>query len=297
MTQQNETDPAQPTAAEPQASPTPVFPSPYLDGGAAVPEAYLAPPQPGEPPYGTPPYPRGGRVVGGRPGNGRAGYAQPNGPQGNGQARYRQSASGRPAIGFGAAAHRDPALASPWLRLVASTLDWFIILVVSVIAFWSPLSQVWRAVRAVTGHYPDLTSPAAQAALNSISRSPTNQHALVYWFLGIFGIALAYYWVQHAAWGATIGKRALGLRVVRASDQSRVSVLTTGIRTVAYLVGPAIFLLLLYPVNVAGGLLWAADAGMPLVSSRAQSLHDRLAGTIVVRKSALGQPSRPPGSW
>jgi uncharacterized RDD family membrane protein YckC len=172
-----------------------------------------------------------------------------------------------------------------------------IITLVSVIAFWSQLSEVVRQVQAITTRYPDLASPAAQAAINSISRDSANQHALLYWFLGIFGIAFVYYWVQHAAWGATLGKRALGMRVVRAADQSRIGVLAAGLRTVAYLAGPAMFLLLLSPVNVVGGVLWAADAGLPLLDARAQSLHDKLAGTTVIRQRPSNQRSQPPSPW
>jgi uncharacterized RDD family membrane protein YckC len=172
-----------------------------------------------------------------------------------------------------------------------------IIITVSVAAFWSPLSQVWRDVQAVTGRYSDLASPAAQAAINSIARNQTNQHALLYWFLGIFGIALVYFWVQHAAWGATVGKRALGMRVVRATDHSGIGVAAAGIRTVTFLIGPAVFLLLLTPFNVAGGVLWAADCGLSVLDSQAQSLHDKLAGTVVVRQRYLDQRARSSSRW
>jgi uncharacterized RDD family membrane protein YckC len=256
-----------------------------------VPEAYLAPPQAGQPSYGTAARPGSGRPFGGRPGYGQAGHGRPAG----GQPGDGQPAGARPA--YGLATRRDPALAPAWQRLVAQTIDWAIIVVVSVIVFWSQLSVVWREVQAITGRYPDLTSPAAQAAINSISRDPANQHALLYWFLGIFGLALGYYWVQHAAWGATIGKRAMGVRVVRATDRSRVGVLAAGIRSVTFLVGPAVFLLLAYPANVLGGILWAADSGLPLLDSRAQSLHDKLAGTVVVRKRVLDEQARQAGTW
>jgi uncharacterized RDD family membrane protein YckC len=260
--------PPQPTPARPAAAPS-------LYGYEALPEAYLAPPQPGQPRYGTP-HPGSGRPFAGRPG-----YGQPAG----GQRGAGRPAAARP--GTGAAARRDPALAPPWQRLAAQTIDWVIIIVLSVSVFWSQLSVVWREVEAVTGRFPNLTTPAAQAALNSISSSSSNQHALLYWFLGMFGIALAYYWVQQAVWGATVGKFALGVRVVRASDQSRLGVLMAGVRTVAFLLGPAIFLLLIPPINVVGGVLWAADAGLPLLDSRAQSLHDKVAGTVVVRQRSL----------
>ncbi|MGH3305705.1 MAG: hypothetical protein ACRDOK_29385, partial [Streptosporangiaceae bacterium] len=73
MTQQNETEhhgagPEQPTgapAASPSAPAGPIYPSPYLDGGGAAPEAYLAPPQPGQPRFGTPRRAPGGRPFGG----------------------------------------------------------------------------------------------------------------------------------------------------------------------------------------------------------------------------------------
>ncbi|MBO0832100.1 MAG: RDD family protein, partial [Actinobacteria bacterium] len=83
-----------------------------------------------------------------------------------------------------------------------------------------------------------------------------------------------------------LGKRSLGIRVVRSSDQSRIGVLAAGLRAVVFLAGPSIFVLLggLSPFNYAGGVLWAADAGLPLLDLQAQSLHDKLAGTIVIRK-------------
>jgi uncharacterized RDD family membrane protein YckC len=297
MTQQNETE-REGTGLEQPAAPSatagPVYPSPYLDGGEAVPEAYLAPPQGGQPSFGTPPASQGGRPFGaGQSGYSQSRYSQPR----YGQPRYGQPPAGRPAPGTPVAARRDPALASPWYRLTASALDWFIIILVSVIAFWSPLSQIWREVQAITSHYQDLTSPAAQAAINSISRDPANQRTLVYWLIAMFGIALVYYWVQQAAWGATIGKRALGMRVVRATDRSRIGVRQAGIRTVAFLAGPAILMLLLTPINIVGGVLWAADAGLPLLDSQAQSLHDKLAGTVVVRQRRVDQRSRSPRPW
>jgi uncharacterized RDD family membrane protein YckC len=298
MTQQNETEheaagreqPAQPAAPAP---PGPVYPSPYLDAGEGQPQAYLAPPQPGQPSYGSPPRAQGGRAFGGATRYGQSGYGQP----GYGQPRYGQPAGARPAGGQTAASRRDPALAPVWHRLAAVTIDWLIVMLVSVVAFWSPLSKIWRELQAIATRYPDLSSPAAQAALNSVSRDPANQRALLYWLLGLFGIALVYFWVQHAAWGATVGKRALSVRVVRAADRSRIGVRQAGIRTVAFLAGPAILLLLFFPVNIVGGVLWAADAGMGLVDPRLQSLHDKLAGTVVVRQRALNQRPRSPQSW
>jgi uncharacterized RDD family membrane protein YckC len=295
MTQQDET--GQGAATD---QPVPSQPSPYLDAGESVPQAYLAPPQPDKPSFGAPPaYRPGLRTGGGGPGqqtHGQPGYGQPGYGQQPGYGRPRYGQPGNRSI-TGAQSRRDPALAAPWERLVASILDWFIIFVVSVVAFWSPLVRVWREFKAISLNYQDVASPAAQAALNNMFREPSNQHALLYWFLGMFGIALAYYWVQHAAWGATIGKRALGVRVVQAGDRSRIGVRAAGIRAVAFLVGPAVFLLLASPINVAGGVLWAADAGLPLLDPRVQCLHDKLAGTIVIRQRWLDQQARSARPW
>jgi uncharacterized RDD family membrane protein YckC len=291
MTQQNETEhQAADQAAQPSApAPTgPVYPSPYLDAGESQPQAYLAPPQPNQPSYGNPPQAQGRRPLGGSTRYGQSGYGQP---------RYGQPAPARPAGGLAGASRRDPALAPVWHRLAAATIDWIIIILVSVIAFWSPLSKIWRELQAIATRYPELRSPAAQAALNGVSRDPANQRALLYWLLGMFGIALIYFWVQHAAWGATVGKRALGMRVVRAADRSRISVRQAGIRTVAFLAGPAILLVLFFPVNIVGGVLWAADAGMALVDPRIQSLHDKLAATVVVRQRSLDQRPRSSQDW
>jgi uncharacterized RDD family membrane protein YckC len=288
MTQQDETDR---NAATDESVPS--RPSPYLDAGGAAPQAYLAPPQPDQPSYGTPPAYRARLRTGG---SGRQPYVQRGYDQepGSGQPRYGQ-AGNRP-LG-GARSRRDPAIAAPWERLAACILDWIFIVAVSVLAFWSPLARVLREFQAITTNYQSVNSPAAQAAINSMARDPANQHALLYWFLGMFGIALAYYWIQHAAWGATIGKRALGVRVVQAADQSRISVRAAGIRTVTFLAGPAVFLLLASPINVAGGLLWAADTALPLLDPRAQCLHDKLAGTIVIRQRWLDQQARSARPW
>ena len=167
----------------------------------------------------------------------------------------------------------------------------------SVVAFWSPLSRITRQLDAVVTRYPTGNSPAAVAAFNSVLRQSANERTLLYWVLTMFGIALVYYWVQHAAWGATLGKRALGMRVVQAADRSGIGIRQAGIRTVASLAGPAILMLLISPINYVGAVLWAADAGVVLVDRQAQTLHDKLAGTVVVRRSSLDQRSRGSQSW
>jgi uncharacterized RDD family membrane protein YckC len=288
MTQQDETGQAAATYQSP-----PARPSPYLSAGESVPEAYLAPPQPGQPSYGSVPgYSPGPRLRGSagqpyaspgyrqQPGYGRPGYGQ----AGNRPRRAAQS-------------WRDPAIATSGERLGAATIDWIIIWVVSLAPFWSTVMRVVREYRAISASYRDLNSPAAQAALTHVMSDPSIQHVALYWSLALFGVALVYYWIQHAAWGATIGKRVVGVRVVRADDQGRISVRAAGIRTAAFLAGPAMVWLLASPINVAGGALWAADAGLALLDPRAQCLHDKLAGTIVIRQRWLDRRARATRPW
>jgi uncharacterized RDD family membrane protein YckC len=282
MTQQDETGQY---AATDQAGPS--LPSPYLDASEAAPQAYLAPPRPDQPKYGTPP-PYRSRL---RTDGSRAHpYAQPGyGRQPDyGQPGNRQVGSTLP---------RDPALAAPWERLAASFVDWIIIYAASALPYLSPLTRIERGWQAMLVSSKGHDSPALQAAVNNLFRDPSTQHVLLYWTLTLLGLALMYFWVQQAAWGATVGKRALGLRVVRANDQARVGVKTAGIRAVAFLLGPAmLWLWFLGPaVNLIGGLLWTADAGMALVTPRAQCLHDRLAGTVVMRKRWLDKVPPPAG--
>ncbi len=286
-------------AARPAEREEPVRPSPYLPAGEAVPEAYLAPPQPGQPRYGDPPlfrpgyqrqYPTGdGQPGSGQPGSGRPGSGHP----GSGQGRYGQRRPARPGQrrygGSAARAAREPGAAAPWQRLTAACLDWLLILVVATAIFFEPLLHVWRQMQVIAANFTDPNSPAAQAALNAVATRPGSERTLLYWFLVIFGLALAYFWVQHAAFGATVGKRLLGTRVVSAADHSSISVRAAGIRALAAVIGPMLFLLLANPANLIGGVFWLADMTVPLIDRRAQSLHDKVAGTMVVQERWLAE--------
>jgi uncharacterized RDD family membrane protein YckC len=288
MTQQDETSQS---AATDQS--VPPRPSPYLDAGESAPQAYLAPPQPDQPRYGMPP-PFRGRLRSGPPGTDpyaqrgygqRPGYSQP----GYGQA------PNRPIRGSGS--RRDPSIAAPWERLGASFVDWIIIWAASVLPYWTSLIRIGRELQAIMVSAQDQSSPAAQAAIYNLLGQPSTQHVLVYWSLTVFGLALVYYWVQHALWGATIGKRVFGLRVVQSGDQGRIGVKAAGIRTIAFLVGPALLWFLAPPLNVAGGVLWVADAGLAIVEPQGRCLHDRLAGTIVIRRRWLNKQASSASPW
>jgi uncharacterized RDD family membrane protein YckC len=269
-------------------------PSPYLEGGAAVPAAYLAPPQPGQPRYGAPlPYRsgsaapqeyarRGASPSPGQPGQGPARNGRPGWPGGARTGPARRA--------------RDPAVPQLWQRLAAATLDWLLVALVATVVTLGPLLHLYRQLEAVSAAYPDLSTPAAQAALNHIASEPASLRAVLYWFLTVFGLALASFWVQHAVWGATVGKRLLRLRVVTATDQAPIGVRAAGIRAVVTVAGPLMFLVLVNPVKLLGGVLWVGDLGMMLIDARGRCLHDMAAGTMVVREQSLAQ-RREPGSW
>jgi uncharacterized RDD family membrane protein YckC len=265
--------------------PVPSWPSPYLTQGQAVPEAYPAPPQPGRPRYGS----AGGPVrPGQQTGQGQQGYGQPR--QGRfGRPGYNRPGSGQRQQGlFGRpmasrTAQRDPSLASASERLLASGLDWLVILTGAFLVQAGPILRIWRQMEAVLANAQNLGQAAAQTAFNDILQEQSTRHTIVIFWLVAFGIALAYYLVQHAAWGATLGKRAVGLRVVSAADSTRISVRAAGIRTAFFLLGPVVYLLVPY-INLIGGVLWLADGFTLLWDPRKRCLHDRVAGTVVIRK-------------
>jgi uncharacterized RDD family membrane protein YckC len=105
-------------------------------------------------------------------------------------------------------------------------------------------------------------------------------------------ITLVYDWVQHGLWGRTLGKRALGTRVVRASDRSKVSGGAAGGRAAVYAL-PSI-------VPFVGGLFTLLNELWLLWDRQRQCLHDKAAHTVVVKArgpaaQAYAHPGYQPG--
>ncbi|WP_433698455.1 RDD family protein [Nocardiopsis sp. CA-288880] len=91
-----------------------------------------------------------------------------------------------------------------------------------------------------------------------------------------WGLLLFFYdWLYLVAWGRTIGKMAVGIKVVSAADGGR---LTQG-----QALGRAAFFGLPQTLPVVGNLLSLAEALPIHFDSRSRALHDRAAGTVVVR--------------
>lgn len=247
-----------------------VFPSPYLEPGQTVPAAYLAPPQPGKPSYGSPE----ARPLGAR---------APRSPR-------RDARDARSP----AASERDPALASASQRFFAALADWILINVLSSLLFWSQLQQFQRLGQEALARYQNPDSAATQAAVDSLLRSSALEHAFEHLVVGLFVVALVYFWVQHAFGGATIGKRLTGIVLARDGAPGPVGLLPAGLRAVAYLAGPAAFMLLSQvspTLCLIGVVAWLADGSCALLDRRGRSLHDKAARTVVLRRKAPGQRS------
>lgn len=86
-------------------------------------------------------------------------------------------------------------------------------------------------------------------------------------------IAILYFTFQHGKWGQTIGKRALGIRVVRSQDGGPISYGTAAWRV-------AFEYLIAVVTCGVGGLL---DVAWILWDPRKQALHDKVAKTYVVK--------------
>jgi uncharacterized RDD family membrane protein YckC len=102
------------------------------------------------------------------------------------------------------------------------------------------------------------------SAENGILRNPNTSLSLV-----ITAAALVYFGGLESAWGSTVGKRALGLRVAMVSGGQ-----VTGRAVILRTLGRIIDCFLLSPI-VAAIFVWT--------SPRNQRLGDRWGGTIIVR--------------
>jgi len=283
--------PAGPAPARPDASaqpddasagaaqPAPWWPSPYLAEGEAAPEAYPAPARPGQPKYGTSPNAfQGGRQAGfDQPGFGRRQQAGTFG-------RPRQASQPRTVQ------PRDPALASGWERLLAMTVDWVLILAASYLILYSHMERFVHQFNALLASAQVSGQPPTQAAVTNFLTSTFGSRLA--FSVVAYGLAIASFWILQATTGATLGKLLVGLRVVSAADRGQAGVRATGLRTAVFLAGPALFTFgafLAGIITLAGAVVWMADCTVLLTDPQRQSLHDRVAGTLVVRKPRRGR--------
>jgi len=185
-------------------------------------------------------------------------------------ARSQPTTDARPVTDTSAAASGpDLDLAQSWRRLLAFVID-AVILTLATGALWGRLlasfaNRMSRAAAASAGQ-----SDAARGAYGRVWSHTTGPYLLV--LVPTIILAILYYWLLTGYWGTTIGKRAVGTWVVTADGRSRVSLRRAFVRALVFVFGGEVIPLFF----IADNLWMTADA-------RLQALHDKAAGTIVVR--------------
>lgn len=176
---------------------------------------------------------------------GQAQYSQPQYVQSPyGQPQYAQPQFGQPAFGQPMYGQVQMQYAGVWPRFLALLVDALALSVVIV-----PLA----------------------VSLSLLSVNSQNLSILVVMDLLLVILVVAYYIVMEAIWGATLGKMALRLRVVK-MDGSPIGWKESIIRNLLRIVDG------LFDYLVGAILIWSS----PL----RQRLGDRVAGTVVMRRRA-----------
>jgi uncharacterized RDD family membrane protein YckC len=185
-------------------------------------------------------------------------YGQPQAPYGQPQAPYGQPQTGygQPQADYG---QLVPQYAGVGLRIVAAIIDSFIIGAVYVV-----IGIIIAIFTAILGGAAGATNSdgAASAAAGIIGII-----ALLLWLVAV-AVSIAYFPYMEATQGATFGKKALGLRVVR-EDGSPIGWSEAIIRFVLRIVDSFFFYLV--------GLICV------LVTERQQRVGDLVAKTIVIK--------------
>jgi uncharacterized RDD family membrane protein YckC len=170
-----------------------------------------------------------------------------------------------------------------WRRLLGWVID-CVALTVLTAAAWVPAVANWaRQVHQLLQQYPDSGTPAAQAALNRVG-SGLLRDALLLAFSSL-AVSFCYYWLQHARWGQTLGKRALGTKVVTADARSKITGGAAAGRAAVFVLAPV--------VPFAGGIFALLGCLWLTWDPRRQCLHDKAASTVVI-KARVPAAAAPP---
>ena len=90
-------------------------------------------------------------------------------------------------------------------------------------------------------------------------------------------VAFGYDWIQHWAWGQTIGKRALGTKVIKDDGSPALGPGTAAGRAAVYALAPF--------VPLVGSLFALINELWLTWDPRRQCLHDKAAHTVVIKKN------------
>ncbi|TDD32407.1 RDD family protein [Actinomadura sp. KC06] len=247
--------------ASPETPPegTPERPPPYQGTYGAQPGQAPPPPPAGHAPpagQGLPAYPQ------------QPGYGAPQPGYGPPQPGY--GPPGQPHPGYGGP---QDMLAGRGARLGAGILDG---LLLSVLAVPAVLSSIrWDKMEESIESGEPIADPLD---LYNIPR-------LLVGYVIVFLVGFAYYTIMHAKWGQTLGKKAVGIRLVKASDYSAVS-WGQAIGRQAFVYAITLTTATLNLLNPAAGILGLAgllDTAWILWDERRQALHDKVAKTVVVK--------------
>jgi uncharacterized RDD family membrane protein YckC len=232
-----------------------------------------APGAPGQP-YGVAP----GQPYGVAPGQTYGTPGQPYGAPGQPYGAYQAYPGSAAGTGYRV---KDPALAEWWQRLLARIIDGIIVGILF-ISLWIPfLISLFHRIQRLSNQYPDLTQPGAQQALNNSLRQMMSGYIGTFLLIGLSGAVIYFFydWLQHGLWGQTIGKRALGTKVVTAQGHTPITGSSACGRAAVFALVPA--------VPSVGGLFFLLDSLWLTWDPRRQCLHDKAASTVVVKTSML----------
>jgi uncharacterized RDD family membrane protein YckC len=321
--------PAKPWMADGPSGPPPSYGAPGNQGypGYGAPGGRAYPPPSGQPDpgYGAPgSQAPGGQTPGGQayPGYGAPGSQAPGGEAPGGEAPGGQAPGGQAYPGYSAPGSqaypgygapgqgyptyppqpgygqypgygyyrgKDPALADWWQRLLARIIDWVILGIVFSPLWYPPVHTLLQQVRKITNRYPGALSNS-RPAQNAIIHAETHFFGrIVLVFLAFYLVTFVYDWVQHAVWGQTIGKRALGTMVVAADGHAKITNGSACGRAAVYAL-PGL-------VPFVGGLFALLNELWLTWDPRRQCLHDKAAHTVVIKKNYQGATPTQAGGW
>ncbi|MFC6062648.1 RDD family protein [Streptomyces ochraceiscleroticus] len=167
-------------------------------------------------------------------------------------------------------------LATMGQRFLARLLDGVIVGVIMTIAMVAGLGSVVGIAGNAAEDCGSYMDPGYDACMNEAAAQASSGVAVMFGILGIFALfMLLYEWLMIGIKGATFGKMALGLRVVKESTGGVPGVGAGFIRYIIPMVGAFICYI---------GMLLTYLSPFFDNSGKLQGWHDRAAGTVVIKK-------------